>query len=67
MKTEKGRPCSHMDAYLSSHSRNCAEIEGDRLKEINAELLAALKVVLRDGCAGWDEMVRAVIAKAEGK
>lgn len=31
------------------------------------ELMAALKVVLRDGCGGWDNMVRAAIAKAEGK
>ena len=38
-----------------------------RLIAAAPELLAALKTVLRDGCGGWDEMVRAAIAKAEGK
>lgn len=34
---------------------------------IRADLLAALKTVLRDGCGGWDTMVRAAIARAEGR
>lgn len=45
--------------------------ERDRLKEVNAELLAALKAVMGEWKDGYGlncvEQVRAAIAKAEGK
>jgi hypothetical protein len=81
---DDGQPMAHrephdwsmLEAAKESLREHMAEIH--RLRNVNAELLAALKSLIDtrhkhfinneiDGMHGWDEKALAAIAKAEGK